>query len=656
MVAHGIDLAVFHNNDHVRILHGGNTLGDDQLGGAGDLFPEGLPDGSVGLGVHRGGGVVQNQDLGLFQQGTGDAKTLLLTAGNIGAALLDLMVVAIGEAFDEIVGAGQLADMDQFLISSIGVAPAEVVFDGAGEELIFLQNHGNVVTEHFQIIVTDIDAADLQRAFADIIQTGDQLHQGRFTGTGTAQDTHGCAGGDVQIHFLQSAVLCSSAVAEADIFKVDGAVGNFHDSAFGGGNQIGFLGEDLTAAAQGGASHGHHNEDHGQLHQSAENLHGVGEHGAELTGGQTDGRVVAGGHDHLGADPGDGEHAHIDTGDHDGAVQSQNLFCLCHVVGELAGDVVELLDFLLFPDEALDHPDAVDVFLYNVVHLIHHLEAPVENLKDGRGQAEQGDEQHGHDVEIDTRQLGADPSCADQCQNQHQRTADGSTDDHLEGHLQLTYIGGQTGDDGCGGEFVNVGEAEFLHTIEHIVAQVFGEAGTGLGSVNGRQTAKGQGKQGEEHQLDGLGDHHTHVLHDHTVVIQFRHDQWDDDLHGHFADHGQRRHQRGPLVFPDTPGKFSDHLLCFLLVWFVVFRMGIAAHVGDGPVEKGFEEGFLLFCEAADQLIFDVHHGLMHTVVALSALGQNIDPFAAAVLFVGTHFHEAFFLQTGKQAGNGGVA
>ena len=88
--AHGGDGAVFHDQDQVRVLNGGDALGDDQLGGAGDLLGEGLADGCVGTGIDGGGGVVQDQDLGLLQQGAGDAKTLLLTAGDIGAALFEI--------------------------------------------------------------------------------------------------------------------------------------------------------------------------------------------------------------------------------------------------------------------------------------------------------------------------------------------------------------------------------------------------------------------------------------------------------------------------------------------------------------------------------------------------------------------------------------
>ena len=80
MAAHRADLAAVHDNDHIRILHGGDPLGDNQLCGSGQLFAEGFPDQGVGLGINGGGGVVQNQDLWLFQQGPGNAQALFLTA------------------------------------------------------------------------------------------------------------------------------------------------------------------------------------------------------------------------------------------------------------------------------------------------------------------------------------------------------------------------------------------------------------------------------------------------------------------------------------------------------------------------------------------------------------------------------------------------
>ena len=68
--------------------------GNNDLGGSGDLPCKGGTDLGVSGGVNGGGGIVQDQDLGLFQQSPGDTQPLLLTAGNVGAAPLDTGVVA----------------------------------------------------------------------------------------------------------------------------------------------------------------------------------------------------------------------------------------------------------------------------------------------------------------------------------------------------------------------------------------------------------------------------------------------------------------------------------------------------------------------------------------------------------------------------------
>ena len=150
MVTHTGNLAVFHDNDDVGILNGGNTLGNDQLGGSGNFFLEGLADHSVRMGIHSGGRVVQDQDLRLFQQGTGNAQPLLLAAGDIAAPLLDVGIVAVREGGDELIGTGQLTGVDQLLIRGVGIAPAQVFLDGAGEQGVLLQHHGHIVPEHLR--------------------------------------------------------------------------------------------------------------------------------------------------------------------------------------------------------------------------------------------------------------------------------------------------------------------------------------------------------------------------------------------------------------------------------------------------------------------------------------------------------------------------
>ena len=144
VIANRADHAVIHNHDQIGILHRCDTLSDNQLGSTGDFLPEGLADHSIGGGIHRGGRVVQNQNFRLLQQRTGNAQALLLTAGNIGTALLNAGIVAVGERGDKVVGAGKLTGMDQFFIGSLRIAPAQIFLDRTGEENVLLQHHGTL--------------------------------------------------------------------------------------------------------------------------------------------------------------------------------------------------------------------------------------------------------------------------------------------------------------------------------------------------------------------------------------------------------------------------------------------------------------------------------------------------------------------------------
>ena len=92
MCADGIDFAIVHDDDHIRVHDGDNALGNDDLGRAGERGAQCLADLGICRGIDRAGGVVQNEDLRLFQDGAGDAKTLLLSAGNINTALSYLSI------------------------------------------------------------------------------------------------------------------------------------------------------------------------------------------------------------------------------------------------------------------------------------------------------------------------------------------------------------------------------------------------------------------------------------------------------------------------------------------------------------------------------------------------------------------------------------
>ena len=358
---------------------------------------------------------------------------------------------------------------------------------------------------------------------------------------------------------LQRVTGCGLGVTEGDVLEVDGAVGHFHDGVLGVA-QGGLLGQDLVGTLQGGTGQDQHDEDHGEHHQAAQDLGGVGEHGGQLAGGQAAGDgAVAGLDHHMGAQPGDDQDADVGGGLHEGAVEGQGLLSLAEVGVDGAGDLLELGDFLGLTDVGLDHTDAVEVLLDHVVQLIVGLEDTDEGGVDDLGDHHQAEAQQGQHDAVDDAQLGADGVGVGGGQDQHHGAADCDTDQHLESHLDGGDIGGQAGDDGRGGQTVDVGEVEGLDTVEHVVAQVPGEAGAGMGCRHGGGHAEGEAHQGVQHQDQAVTPDGVHVAQLHALVDDLGQDQGDLDLHVDLTDHAQGADDGGGEVLSDGFCESSYH-------------------------------------------------------------------------------------------------
>ena len=103
MGAHGIHRAAVHDDDAVRVLYGGDALGNDELCRFGIYRRSAW---RISASVRVSTALVESSRtriLGFFQQRAGNAQALLLPAGDIGAALLDMGVVAVRELADKLI-------------------------------------------------------------------------------------------------------------------------------------------------------------------------------------------------------------------------------------------------------------------------------------------------------------------------------------------------------------------------------------------------------------------------------------------------------------------------------------------------------------------------------------------------------------------------
>ena len=100
---HAVDRAAVQDENQVCILDGGDALGDDELRRLRDLGAQRSADLRVGFRIDGGGRIVEDQDLRLFQQRPRDTQPLLLSAGDVRAALLDVGVVFVRHLLNELI-------------------------------------------------------------------------------------------------------------------------------------------------------------------------------------------------------------------------------------------------------------------------------------------------------------------------------------------------------------------------------------------------------------------------------------------------------------------------------------------------------------------------------------------------------------------------
>jgi len=174
------DFTLVEDDNFVSILDGTQAMSDDdhgQLAKLNQLF-EGLLDLGLTLGVQGTGGLVQEKNLGLADESTGDGHTLLLPTRELDSSSSDQSLITVRELFsvlDEIVDGGLLADFVKqlqkfsfgfghrvltFCIFGVGVSVLNsieyVVSNGVLEEAGLLHDNG-----HLRVIPSAVEGPDV---------------------------------------------------------------------------------------------------------------------------------------------------------------------------------------------------------------------------------------------------------------------------------------------------------------------------------------------------------------------------------------------------------------------------------------------------------------------------------------------------------------
>src|SRR5699024_11155474 len=96
------------------------------------------------------------------------AKTLFLSARDVGSSLLYVGVVLLGEGLYKLIRAGEPACLDYLLVGGVLIAPAEVFLDSSREEKVLLQNYRDVVSQGIEVIAPYVHSSYLYHALGGV--------------------------------------------------------------------------------------------------------------------------------------------------------------------------------------------------------------------------------------------------------------------------------------------------------------------------------------------------------------------------------------------------------------------------------------------------------------------------------------------------------
>lgn len=240
-------------------------------------------------GVDGGGGIVQEEQPGVGQEGAGERDALALAAGQGQALLADLGVVPGGQGFDEPLGLGGAGGGPDLLLVRVGASVGEVGADRVGEEERVLGHQADRAAQGGVRQLAHVVAADADGAAVGVVEAGQEQRDGGLAAAGGADEGDGLALLDPQREPVQDGPL--GVVAEADVLELDGGgrVGGQRGRALLdhrlGVDQL----EDALDARAGLLADG---EDHREHADGADELGEVGGEGDE----GSEGDLAAGGH------------------------------------------------------------------------------------------------------------------------------------------------------------------------------------------------------------------------------------------------------------------------------------------------------------------------------------------------------------------------
>src|ERR1035437_522577 len=216
------DGAVLQHDDAVRVLHGGQTVGNDEGRASSDQCPHGFQYKRVRCRIERGGGFIQDENGGIFQKSARNRQPLALAAGEIGAALAQHRVVALRQSADEFIGFGGACRSFDLGPRCVGAAIGNVLGDRQREQKRLLEHQGDLAAQARQPHIAQVLPIDQNPPLGRIENARDQADQRTLSRSSWSHQSNRLARFYGKRNIPQDGL--PFAIVEADILKLNVAV------------------------------------------------------------------------------------------------------------------------------------------------------------------------------------------------------------------------------------------------------------------------------------------------------------------------------------------------------------------------------------------------------------------------------------------------
>ena len=150
-------------------------------------------------GIETGCRLVEEDDGGILEEHAGYGYALLLSAGEGGG----LRTESVGESHDLVVDEGFLCRLDDFLVGGCGLAVADVLLDGAFEDVVFLKHQSDVLAQELGVVVLQVYSVEGYGAAIGSVEFVEQIDDGGFAGSRQSDEGGDATAADLHVDVVE---------------------------------------------------------------------------------------------------------------------------------------------------------------------------------------------------------------------------------------------------------------------------------------------------------------------------------------------------------------------------------------------------------------------------------------------------------------------